>query len=319
MNLLRKIQIASTMPVLALPARAKKSKVGGQAIIEGVMMRSRKKVSWAVKKHDGETAVEHFPFISATDKNKILDIPVMRGTIYLFETLKLGFRALSRSAELAYEEEQQNSGKKSFKDIVSTALSFVIAIAASVGIFMYLPILLLTWFGYEKSAFEFNVYAGSIRIGLFLLYLFLISLWKDVRRVFEYHGAEHKAIFTYEDDKELTVENMRPYKTFHPRCGTSFLILVGAICIGLFAIIDSIMLKWVIETYPAHIRLLVHLLLIPIVSGTSYEFLKLSDKYQHIPPVNFLIQPGLWLQRITTKEPDENQLVIASQALKAAL
>jgi uncharacterized protein YqhQ len=140
-----------------------------------------------------------------------------------------------------------------------------------------------------------------------------------MRRVFEYHGAEHKAIFAFEDDKELTLDNMRPYTTLHPRCGTSFLLLVGIICILIFSIVDALIIT-TIGPYPSvAARLGVHLLLIPLVAGCSYEALKLSDRYRHVPIVGAMILPGLWLQKITTRQPDDSQLEVASAALKAVL
>jgi uncharacterized protein YqhQ len=142
---------------------------------------------------------------------------------------------------------------------------------------------------------------------------------KDIRRIFEYHGAEHKAIFAFEDEKELTLENMQTYSTLHPRCGTSFLILVGLVCVFLFTIIDALYITYV-GPYPNVLaRVFTHLLLVPLVSGISYEALKLSDRYQHIPLVRILIKPGLWLQNITTRQPDAQQLEVASLALRAAL
>jgi uncharacterized protein YqhQ len=156
-------------------------------------------------------------------------------------------------------------------------------------------------------------------LALFFAYLICISFWKDMRRVFEYHGAEHKAIFTFEDEKELTVENMKPYSTLHPPCGTSFLLLVALVCILLFSIIDAVIINF-IGPYPHIIvRFLVHVLLIPLVGGVSYEILRLSDRYQNVFPVSLLIKPGLWLQLITTKQPDDAQLLTAAAALKAAV
>jgi uncharacterized protein YqhQ len=171
----------------------------------------------------------------------------------------------------------------------------------------------------KNTALGFNFFAGSIRIALFILYLVVISMWKDIRRIFEYHGAEHKAIFTYENDKELTLENMKPYTTLHPRCGTSFLLLVALVCIFLFSIIDAIIMRF-IGPYPnVAVRFCVHIGLIPLVAGMSYEVLRLSDRFQRIPPVKMMIMPGLWLQKITTKEPDDEQLQVAASALKASL
>jgi len=248
---------------------------------------------------------------------------VVRGAINLYESFTIGYRALTRSAEIAIPEEKQDNDKKgkknAFLEKAYTTLSFVFAFAFSIGLFMYTPLWILSHFISKESAFAYNIFAGMIRIGLFLAYLILISFWKDIRRVFEYHGAEHKAIFTFEDGKELILENMRPYSTMHPRCGTSFLLLVGLVCILLFSIVDAAFIH-LIGPYPhVIVRFVVHFLLVPLVAGTSYEVLRLSDKYQHLPIVSLLIRPGLWLQKITTREPDEHQLEVASSALKAAI
>jgi len=305
-------------PLFLAKVLVRKNKVGGQAIIEGVMMRSKQKISWAVRKPNGDTAVERFPFISLSKQYKILAFPVLRGAINLYESLKVGFKALTRSAQIAADEPEQKPGAGGAKEKFSLVISFVVAFAISLGIFMYLPMAVSQLF-YKNSAVSFNLTAGLIRIGLFIAYLFLISMWKDIRRIFEYHGAEHKAIFTYEDDKELTLENMRPYTTYHPRCGTSFLFLVAIVCIFMFTIIDSLIMHF-IGPYPNVLaRFVVHIALIPLVGGMTYEVLRFSDKFKHVPPVNFMIMPGLWLQRITTKEPNDEQLQVAASALKASL
>jgi uncharacterized protein YqhQ len=303
--------------ILPLALSAKKNKVGGQAIIEGVMMRGKQKVSWAVRKPDGSMVIESFPFTSVCRKYKILKTPVIRGAINLYESMVLGFKSLMRSAEIAMPEEEKPK-EKNFKETFAMVMSMVVAFAVAIGLFMFLPMVIANIF-FEKSALSFNFVAGIIRISLIVLYMFSISFWKDIQRVFEYHGAEHKAIFTFEDDKELTLENMRPYTTLHPRCGTSFLLLVGLVCILLFSIIDTLFIHY-IGQYPNVLsRVFVHILLIPLVGGCSYEVLRLSDRYQHIFPVSLLIKPGLWLQLITTREPDDKQLETASAALKAAL
>ncbi len=305
-------------PVWAAKLVAKKNKVGGQAIIEGVMMRSKQKISWAIRKPNGEIAVERFPFISLAKRHKYLAYPIIRGAINLYESLKLGYKALSRSAEIAADEQMQKTTPSSSKDKASMIFSLVVALGISLGLFMYVPMQISQFF-FKDSPILFNVFAGVIRISLFVLYIFLISLWKEIRRIFEYHGAEHKAIFAFEDDKELTLENMQSYSTLHPRCGTSFLVLVALICIFLFSIIDTCF-TMLIGPYPnILIRFVVHIALIPLVGGTSYEMLRLSDRYQNVPFVKFFILPGLWLQKITTKEPNDDQLKIAASALKASL
>jgi uncharacterized protein YqhQ len=323
---LKKISaVCSLLPLVVLRLFAPAKKVGGQAIIEGVMMRGKQNVSWAVRKADGTMIVEKLLFVSAGAKTKALRLPVFRGAVGLYESLVLGYKALSRSAEIAMEEERAGKPdsvdpkKQKLGDKLTSIASIAVALVVSIGLFEYGPMWLVSKFVPKESALLFNTFAGSIRIALFLVYLYLISRWKDMRRIFEYHGAEHKAIFTYEDGKDLTLENMRPYTTLHPRCGTSFLLLTGIVCILLFAIIDALFIS-LIGPYPSvAVRVLVHLVLVPLVAGCSYEVLKLSDRYKRVPVVGALILPGLWLQKITTKPPDDGQLEVASAALKAVL
>ncbi len=313
------------LPIVVLRLFANSKKVGGQAIIEGVMMRYRQNVSWAVRKQTGEVVVEQFPFQSAAAKNHFWRAPIARGAASLYESLVLGYKALSRSMEIAIEEERADRGetgdpvKRKLVDSIVSTISLIGSLLVGIGLFMYLPMWVLSHFVPRDSALAFNFFSGSIRIALFLAYLLIISGWKDIRRVFEYHGAEHKAIFAYEDDKELTPENMRPYTTLHPRCGTSFLLLVALICILLFSIVDALVIRF-IGPYPSvAVRLAVHLLLVPLVSGIAYEALKLSDRYRRLPVVGAVILPGLWLQKITTRPPDDGQLEIAARALKAVV
>jgi len=313
------IALAGFLPLLAYQMAGRKNRMGGQAIIEGVMMRGRQKIAWAVRRPDGEMVIERQIFISLTKTNKFCALPVVRGAISLYESMKLGYKALTRSAEIAAEEEQpRKQEKKSVKKSASLTLSMVIAVAVSIGLFMYLPMRISQLF-FPKTALTFNLVAGAIRIILFLAYLIGISFWKDIQRVFQYHGAEHKAIFAFEDNKELTNENLRPYPTLHPRCGTSFLLLVALVCILLFSIIDSLIMHFTGLYSVFAVRFAVHLTLIPLVGGLSYEVLMFSDRFQNVFPVSLLIKPGLWLQYITTKEPDDKQLETATAALKAAL
>ncbi|MBN1757443.1 MAG: DUF1385 domain-containing protein [Chitinispirillaceae bacterium] len=319
------LQIFSA-PVLWLLAQ-KKRKVGGQAIIEGVMMRGKDNVSWAVRRSDTDIVVERNEFISAAKKVALLKKPVFRGAVGLFESIVLGYRALTRSAEI-FEDEQRKQAQEQGKELkernkkgekILTGLSLVVSLVFAFGIFMFIPMWVLSKFVPRESALLFNTLSGSLRIIFFLIYLIAISFWKEIRRVFEYHGAEHMAIFAYEAGKDLTIENMRNYTTLHPRCGTSFLLLVGIVCILLFSIVDALVIGF-IGPYPTVLaRFAVHLLLVPLISGTSYEILKLSDAHQNLPVVGWLIQPGLMLQKITTKTPDDSQLEVAAKALQAAL
>jgi uncharacterized protein YqhQ len=297
-----------------------KTKVGGQAIIEGVMMRGKAAVSWAVRTPSGEVVLERQRFHSAAEKYPILKKPVLRGMLNLIESLSLGLKALSRSAEIAGDEQDDPTRESgSLRDKLSTALSMVVAFAIAFGLFLYLPMKVLSYFVPPESALVYNFLAGAIRIIFFLAYLIGISMWEDIRRVFEYHGAEHKAIHAFEHGKPLTADNMRPFGAAHPRCGTSFLILVALVCIFLFAVIDGVLIA-LIGPYPNVItRTLVHLALVPLVSGLSYEVLRFSGNHTEAPLIRRLVLPGLWLQRITTRDPDDTQLGVAAKALEAVI
>lgn len=306
--------------LLRIPLLLKPPPVGGQAIIEGVMMRGPRALSMAVRRMDGEIVCKTESFTSLTKKYKALGWPVIRGFIQLFESLKIGLRALNYSADIAMEEKpSEGEKKKTWKDAAAMGLTITLSFAVAMLFFMYLPLLLSSLIDKDMNPFLFNVVAGAFRMTFFLIYLAAISLMKDIRRVFEYHGAEHKAIFTYEAEKELTVDNTKEYATHHPRCGTSFLLIVALVCILLFALIDGLITTF-IGPYPSVLyRFLVHFALIPLVSGVSYEILKASDKTKNNPVIGLLILPGLWLQRITTKNPDDQQVEVAITALKAVL
>jgi uncharacterized protein YqhQ len=319
----RRLRALLVLPVHVsadMEERSRKPKVGGQAIIEGVMMRGKAAVSWAVRKCTGEVIVERHPFRSAGEKYTLLKKPVLRGSLSLFESLTLGLKALSRSAEIAAEEESgTEEGGGSFRDRFATAASMIIAFAVAFGLFLYLPMKILSYFVPQESALVYNLLAGTVRVVFFLAYLIGISMWEDIRRVFEYHGAEHKAIHAYENGQPLTAAAMRPHPTAHPRCGTSFLLLVALVCVFLFAIIDGVIMQ-LVGPYPNVItRTLVHLALVPLVSGIAYEVLRFSGDHPDAPFVRHLIMPGLWLQRITTRNPDDTQLGVAGKALEAVL
>jgi uncharacterized protein YqhQ len=333
------VELAS-LPLTLLHASKKPKKVGGQAVIEGVMMRGRHKVSWAVRNPKGSIVVEKSTFISAGAKNPFLRWPVLRGAVSLYESLVLGYKALARSAEIATDENGVASPatpdpghaenappnpvppaqkKKGIGETAASWSSFAFALLLSLGLFMFAPMWALSKIVPPDSAVMFNAFAGIVRVALFIAYLALISLWSEMRRIFEYHGAEHMAIFAFEDGKDLTLDNMRSYTTLHPRCGTSFLFLAMLMTIVLFSIIDALIITG-FGPYPnVLVRFVVHIALIPLVAGSSYEILKLSDKYKQLPIVGALILPGLWLQKITTKKPDDRQLEVAAAALKAVL
>ncbi len=302
--------------------------VGGQAVIEGVMMRSPKRIATAVRRANGKIEVKVQEFQSLIQRKKFWNIPVFRGAITLIEVMILGIKTLQWSADKAIEDEQaaeakkNGKKKKTAKEGMSTfhaALSISLALLIGIGAFFALPLYLTTSiFNIEKQALSFNLVAGLIRISFFLLYIWGISFMKDVKRLFEYHGSEHKTVFAFEDHVQLSVENVKKYSTYHPRCGTSFLMIVMLVSLFFFAIVDTIIILWTGQI-SLTMRLLVHLPLIPVVGGLSYEALKASANNIENPLVRALIAPGLWLQHITTSEPDEQQMEVGIVALQAAL
>lgn len=294
-----------------------KINVGGQAVIEGVMMRSPERVAVAVRRPDGKIVLKNDPYISFTKRNKFWGLPIIRGAVVLIESMVLGIKALTFSGDIAIAEEEKKEPnnkkrKKESKTGISNLMLFAtVAFSLIFGfaLFFYLPLILTDLLG-AKSGFWFNVVDGILRITIFLLYLGLITLWKDIKRIFRYHGAEHQSIFAYEDNKDLTAENARDYLPYHPRCGTSFIITVLLISILVFIFLGR----------PETIfDRLVRFAFIPLIGGLSYEAIKLSDKKKNNPIVKMFIQPGLWLQRITALKPDDSMLDVAIVALKGSL
>lgn len=319
-----------------MPKEKKQIAVGGQAVIEGVMMRGPAHIATAVRRKDGTIEVKKEKFESITKKRKILGWPLIRGFVSLIEMMIIGFSSLTFSADRAsldLEEEEKKTkknprGKDSaagekkptgFFEKLGSAVSFLVAIVIGVALFMLLPYRIASWLGFGKANISFNLIAGAIRIVFFLLYLMLIRLMKDIRRVFEYHGAEHKSVFAYENNDKLLPENIQRYLTFHPRCGTSFLFFVFLLSILVFSVVDALIALKLGAPPVYWVRLLSHLPFIPLVSGISYEVLKATGKHMNNPLVKFFIAPGLGLQRITTIQPDDSQVEVAVVALKAAL
>jgi len=288
--------------------------VGGQAVIEGVMMRGPNGIAIAVRRPDGEIVLKNDPFQPITKRIKWLNIPILRGAILLIETMYVGMKALTFSSDIALEEEKKKSGatdkpRSERRDKVEMALTVVFALALGIAIFFYLPLVITGLFGFD-SGFWFNLVDGVIRMIFFLAYIYLISRWKEIRRVFEYHGAEHKSIFAYENQKELVVDSARPFTTLHPRCGTSFLLIVMVVSILVFMFLGKP------ETVGER---LVRLAFVPLIGGLSYELIKLSAKAYRYRFFRLFLLPGLWLQKITTVEPDDQQLEVAMVALKCAI
>ena len=284
------------------------SDVGGQAVIEGVMMRAPEKFVIAVRNPDNQIVVQRK---NVTIDNKgIFKKPFIRGLVALYNALILGVQALNFSAYHAMGEGDEKMSKKEI------FLSMFLGLGLGIVLFIFLPLLITDLLKYvlpivERSFLAFNAVDGVIRVIFFLIYIYAISFFKDIKRVFEYHGAEHKSIFTYEAGEQLTVENARTKSRFHPRCGTSFLLIVMIVSIFVFSIIPK----------DSHfvIKFASRLVFIPVIAGISYEILKLSSRNQSNPLMKFLIIPGLWLQKITTKEPDDGQLEVALVSLKEAL
>jgi len=301
--------------------------VGGQAVIEGVMMRSPERVSTAVRKAGGDIVVKNQEFISLTKRYKILGFPLLRGVVSFGEMLVIGIKSLNYSAEVAVEEAERLEGKEkkdtffnsdTFKNLY-LGFTVVFALALGVGIFFFLPLWFSQLLQVKRQAVAFNLVAGVFRVGLFVLYVWGISRIGEFKKIFQYHGAEHKSIYTYESGKDLTVENVREYGTRHPRCGTSFILIVAVFAILVYSISDTI--YFLATGVPPTLakRFLIHFCLLPLVAGVGYELLKLSAKASHNKIVKFLIAPGLWIQRITTREPSDDQLEVAIVALQNAL
>ncbi|PHJ14180.1 metal-dependent enzyme [Fervidobacterium sp. SC_NGM5_G05] len=273
-------------------------KVGGQAVIDGVLMMG-KKVVVAVRKKNGEIEVQELGSVSRSSKWS--KIPFVRGFFSLFYSLYFGIKAINLSAELSSDEKMKKS--ESF-------FSILFSIVLAIGLFIVLPAYLTKWLGFKNNEFIFSLVDGFIRLGVFLLYVYIISLFKDVKDVFRYHGAEHKAVHTYENGEELTVENARKYSTIHPRCGTNFVMIFLIIAIlvhSVFGIFGPLnMLN----------RILLRILVLPVVAGIAYELLRLFDKY---PSLRILAAPGLLLQKLTTAQPDDSQLEVAIVSLRHAL
>ena len=284
--------------------------VGGQAVIEGVMMRVPGAYATAVRDPEGIVHVKKEEFYSITEKSSFWSKPIFRGMASLYEAMKMGMKTLNYSADIALPDENEQSK-------ISEFLSTIFAIALAISLFMIAPMWITTnLMDIEKEALWFNLTSGGFRILFFIIYLFLISLLKDVRRLFQYHGAEHRVVYNFESGKDVNVKNAQSFPTQHPRCGTSFLFIVLLTAILVFAIVDTIVMYY-LGTISLPIRLLFHIPMIPLVSGIGYELIKISAKSDFIL-FYFLKIPGLWLQKITTRSPDEEMVEVSITALKEA-
>jgi uncharacterized protein YqhQ len=288
----------------------KRVSVGGQAVIEGVMMRSPSYYATAVRTPQGRIVIQKIQYKGLTHRFKWLNIPIVRGAINLVETLWIGIQSLSYSASQASDEDEPPKKKKGrMPSSVSVAASIIFALGVGFLLFFFIPLWLTELLPVDNGIL-FNVIDGVFRLAIFLGYILLIARWKEMRRIFQYHGAEHKTIFTFEEGKDLTVENAGPYTTLHPRCGTSFLLVVMLVSILVFAFLGRPE-NW-------NDRLL-RFAMIPLIGGIAYEFIKLSAKERLAHYFRFAIWPGLTLQRVTTKEPTDDMLEVAIAALDACL
>ena len=285
--------------------------IGGQAVIEGVMMRSITGYTVAVRQANGEIAFKRDRIEPLSKKYPFLKIPVLRGSVVLIQSLILGIRALNFSAAASSENEE---GEQELSN-GAILTSMLTALVMGVGLFILAPLGLTNLIRHyllpEMSNFSYNVIDGVFRALFFFAYIVSISFMDEIKRVFQYHGAEHKTVYTFEAHEALEVENAKSKSTLHPRCGTSFLLFVMAISIVVFSLIPS--------TAPFVVKFGARVVLLPLIAGLAYEVIRFSARHLDNPICRVLITPGLWLQRITTNEPDEKQLEIAIVALKEAL
>lgn len=331
--------------------------IGGQAVIEGVMMRGPKGYSIAVRRANGEIEIKNVPNIPISKRYKFWGLPFVRGAVTLFEMLIIGIKALNYSANIAMEEaenkkeeplkqEENKSSKKnnSQLSVFSLVITMVLAFAITIVLFIILPNLAAHYLGNleifhsggaknissgnfreETSPLLYNIISGIIRVIIFILYIVFISFMKDIQRLFQYHGAEHKSIYAYENGKELIPEEAMNFTTLHPRCGTSFIFVVMIIAIIAFSIVPKIILI----VSPGYINLHfalkkailfpLHIVLMPFIAGISYEIIKFASKHPQNQILHLLVLPGILFQKITTKEPDKSQVEVAIAALKAVI
>ncbi len=298
--------------------KVKEIAIGGQAVIEGVMMRGPEHIATCVRRKDGSLELKKEKFDSITKRVKILGIPLIRGFASLIEMMIIGVKTLTFSAsryELDFVDEKE-AAKSDFRKKSEEFFSYVFAFGFAILLFGVVPYFLSQKM--DNNAL-FNLLAGSIRITFFIGYVWAISKLKDVKRVFQYHGAEHKSVHAWEKQSDLDSASVQKFTTLHPRCGTSFIFLVMLIAILLFSIVDTLVQMYWIEKIMWWQRLLIHFPLIPLVSGISYEVLKFSGKNINNPLVKLFTFPGLALQRITTQAPSDEMIECAVVAMKSAL
>ena len=284
-------------------------RIGGQAVIEGVMMRSPNSMAIAVRKPNGEIVVKREKLDFFSEKKFFSKLPLIRGVINLLSALVLGMKALNFSANQSLGEEKEVSSW-------TMGLTFTFALCFGIFLFFLIPLFLTKWLRFaipmvSTSGILFNLVDGIIRLIIFLAYLWAISFFKEIRRIFQYHGAEHKSIFAFESGEVLMADRVKGFSYLHPRCGTSFLLIVMVVSILVFALI------------PHHLsfgyKVASRVVFIPLIAGLAYEIIRFADKKRERKSMQVFIKPGLWLQRMTTREPSEDQIEVALRALREVL
>ncbi|MDY3059381.1 MAG: DUF1385 domain-containing protein [Fusobacterium sp.] len=287
-----------------------KISIGGQAVIEGVMMRSPQWLATAVRKPSGEIVYKKTKISS--NRGKLAKIPFVRGAVSLFDALVMGIKELTFSANQSEVEEEEQITQK------EAVMTTVVSLALGIGLFVVIPSLIGS-FVFSNNKLHSNLLEAVLRLVFFIFYIWVISFSKDVKRVYEYHGAEHKSIYAYENGLELTPENAKKFTTLHPRCGTSFLLIVMLISIIVFSCMDFILPVPKDMVQKIIIKVVLRVIMMPVIAGISYEIQRYSSNHLDRCWVKLVAFPGLSLQRITTKEPDLDQLEVAIVAIKAAL
>jgi uncharacterized protein YqhQ len=310
----RFLRLSAHVQMLPILEGGEEILVGGQAVLEGVMMRAPHSYCVAVRKPDGQLVTEEKPLHRMSEKYPIFRLPVFRGLGTLAQAMTLGVNALQFSANAALDEGEQKDGQKPV-EISSTmmAVTLIGNLLFFIALYKFVPLLLATQLGHAvpslSGRFAINMTDGAIRIAIFILFLFALSRFKDIHRVFQYHGAEHKVVFNYESGRPVTVENAQKFVTFHPRCGTSFMLVMLVIAMIIYALIpvDGFWMKFAIR-----------LAMLPVIVGLSYEIIRFAAKRQGTL-MGLLSAPGLLLQRITTQPPDDSQAAVAIHALQGAM
>ncbi|MFB3779033.1 MAG: DUF1385 domain-containing protein [Bryobacteraceae bacterium] len=306
------VRLAAHTQTLPLLAAQEETLIGGQAVMEGVMMRAPHSYCVAVRKTDGEVITDEMAVARLSERYPWLKYPILRGVGTLGQAMYLGIKALRFSANAAMPEKAEGKGQIEISPWLMT-LNLAFSLAFFIFLYKFVPLYLATllgkWFPAVNGRILFNLTDGILRILIFLLFLYGISLWKDIRRVFEYHGAEHKVVYNFESGLPLTVENARDFTTLHPRCGTSFLLVVMVLAIGVYALVpfDGFLMKFVSRVA-----------LLPVIAGISYELVRFAARHRR-SVLAALTTPGLWLQRITTQPPADDQIAVAIRALEGAM